>query len=48
MLVDDPPEAVKNGDIIQLVHGITGRALNRFVNVGLNCYSNIFDTISQK
>ena len=27
---DYPPVAVKNGDIIQLVHGTTGRALNRY------------------
>ena len=26
-----PPRPVMNGDIVQLVHGITGRALNRYV-----------------
>ena len=29
MVVDDPPKPVQHGDIIQLVHGITSRALNR-------------------
>ncbi|GFO21748.1 protein o-mannosyltransferase 1 [Plakobranchus ocellatus] len=28
LLVDDPPVSVKHGDIVQLVHGITSRALN--------------------
>lgn len=28
MVVDDPPKPVQHGDIIQLVHGITSRALN--------------------
>ncbi|KAK3605873.1 hypothetical protein CHS0354_017778 [Potamilus streckersoni] len=28
MVADDPPVAVKHGDIVQLVHGITSRALN--------------------
>ena len=28
--VGDPPEAVKNGDIIELVHGMTSRMLNRY------------------
>ncbi|KAJ8300903.1 hypothetical protein KUTeg_022422, partial [Tegillarca granosa] len=28
MVIDDPPKPVKHGDIIQLVHGITSRALN--------------------
>lgn len=28
MTVDDPPVAVQHGDIVQLVHGITSRALN--------------------
>ena len=28
--VDFPPRFVKNGDIINLVHGTTGRGLNRY------------------
>ncbi|KAH9495690.1 Protein O-mannosyl-transferase 1 [Bulinus truncatus] len=28
LMVDDPPVPVKHGDIVQLVHGITSRALN--------------------
>ncbi|XP_059150933.1 protein O-mannosyl-transferase 1-like [Physella acuta] len=28
LMVEDPPKPVKHGDIIQLVHGITSRALN--------------------
>ena len=28
MTVDDPPVPVRHGDLIQLVHGITSRALN--------------------
>ncbi|XP_070581898.1 protein O-mannosyl-transferase 1-like isoform X2 [Ptychodera flava] len=28
LVVDNPPRAVKDGDIIQLIHGITGRSLN--------------------
>ncbi|GFR77214.1 protein O-mannosyltransferase 1 [Elysia marginata] len=28
LIVDDPPTPVRHGDIIQLVHGITSRALN--------------------
>ncbi|KAL4219637.1 Protein O-mannosyl-transferase 1 [Mactra antiquata] len=48
MNVDDPPEPVKNGDIIQIVHGITGRALNSHdvasavtpTNQEVSCYIN--------
>lgn len=29
LTVDFPPRPVRNGDIIQIVHGVTGRALNR-------------------
>ena len=29
MAVGDPPEPIRHGDVIQLVHGITSRALNR-------------------
>lgn len=32
-MVSDPPQPVKHGDLIQLVHGLTGRALNRYVIV---------------
>lgn len=28
LVVDDPPQPVKHGDVVQLVHGITSRALN--------------------
>lgn len=28
LMVSDPPQPVKHGDLIQLVHGLTGRALN--------------------
>lgn len=28
MVVSEPQEPIKNGDIIQLVHGLTSRALN--------------------
>ncbi|XP_036368032.1 protein O-mannosyl-transferase 1-like [Octopus sinensis] len=28
LMVNDPPQPVKHGDLIQLVHGLTGRALN--------------------
>ncbi|XP_071165425.1 protein O-mannosyl-transferase 1-like isoform X1 [Mytilus edulis] len=28
MVVDDPPKPIEHGDLIQLVHGITSRALN--------------------
>lgn len=28
MVVSEPHEPIKNGDIIQLVHGLTSRALN--------------------
>ncbi|XP_063430607.1 protein O-mannosyl-transferase 1-like [Mytilus trossulus] len=28
MVVDDPPKPIEHGDVIQLVHGITSRALN--------------------
>ncbi|XP_052104274.1 protein O-mannosyl-transferase 1-like [Mytilus californianus] len=28
MVVDDPPKPIQHGDVIQLVHGITSRALN--------------------
>ena len=28
MVVGDPVDVIKHGDIIQLVHGITSRALN--------------------
>ena len=30
LTVDFPPKYVKNGDIIHLVHGATGRGLNRY------------------
>lgn len=29
LVVDEPPKPVKHGDVVQLVHGITSRALNR-------------------
>ena len=29
LVVDDPMVPVRDGDIIQLIHGMTGRALNR-------------------
>ena len=29
--IADPPEVVKDGDIIELVHGMTSRLLNRSV-----------------
>ena len=29
LAIDYPPRPVRNGDIIQIVHGVTGRALNR-------------------
>ena len=38
--VDFPPKYVKNGDIIHLVHGSTGRGLNRYKN-DLNIYITI-------
>ena len=31
LAVDDPVQPVRNGDIIQLVHGMTERPLNRYV-----------------
>ena len=31
LMVDEPLRPVKNGDIVQLVHGISSRALNRLV-----------------
>ena len=30
-MVDDPVRPVKHGDIVQLIHGTTSRALNRSV-----------------
>lgn len=29
LVVDEPPKPVKHGDVVQLVHGIISRALNR-------------------
>ena len=31
LAVDDPVQPVRNSDIIQLVHGMTERPLNRYV-----------------
>ena len=36
MLVEETPVAVKHGDIIQLVHGLSSRALNRY------CMKNMY------
>ena len=30
-MVDDPVRLVKHGDVVQLIHGTTSRALNRSV-----------------
>ena len=48
LMVDDPPVAVKHGDIVQLIHGITSRALNSHdvaapltpSNQEVSCYVN--------
>ena len=38
LLVDDNPEYVRHGDVVQLIHGITSRALNRSVPVFGQCH----------
>ena len=37
LLVEDNPEYVRHGDVVQLIHGITSRALNRSVPVFGQC-----------
>lgn len=31
LVVSDPIDKIKHGDVIQLIHGMTSRALNRWV-----------------
>ncbi|XP_005092590.1 protein O-mannosyl-transferase 1 [Aplysia californica] len=48
LMVDDPPVPVKHGDIVQLIHGVTSRALNSHdvaapmtpSNQEVSCYVN--------
>ena len=45
LVVDEPPIPIKHGDIIQIVHGLTGRALNRYLTFyELKCIFTIYCT----
>lgn len=36
LTVDDPVQPVRHGDVIQLIHGMTQRPLNRYLVTTLN------------
>ena len=47
LAVDDPVQPVRNSDIIQLVHGMTERPLNRYVLRYSRCDWTTIDGIEQ-